>query len=208
MPNSWGGFWRWPAYGGLATSSVGTISVWKELIGGVMIDSDKEPVATCVLAQPISDLCWCPDGYSLLISTLQGKVMNWKIPSKLLGEKEDDLRPPAQLPRPVTSLIERPLQQEALIEPAMRRGPGKRIAPQRIEEVDELEATPGKRRRLGSLIQKLTAQTASIKNHFRIPFRCRRSEKKTKPRTCPYSRDNQICFPRPTHRPFLSGTRN
>lgn len=161
-------FYYWVSAG-----TAGVINIWKEPVDGVASDFDKEPVATRVLGRIVSDLCWCPDGYGLLIATREGVVMKWKITPETLGKMESDVRCLSGL----ANLIGNPLEQQTVRAPAVRRGPGKRIVPQRIEELDEFEGTPGKRRRLGSLTQGLATQTTAIKNHFQISMRCRRANK-------------------------------
>lgn len=158
----------------VSAGMVGVLSIWSEQIGDTAEDdADKEPVCTAVLGIVISDLCWNPDGYTLLISTLVGEVFEWKLDSKVLGEKEyNDSR---SVDLPDRNGVSHDTDNSVMpVGPIKRSDRRKSEAAQRVS----LITSPGKRRRLGSLRSSVGAShNASLRDYFQIPVRCRRSSK-------------------------------
>ena len=157
----------------VSAGTAGIVNLWKESLESdtETTDADKEPVLTTVLDGPITDLCWRPDGYTLLLCLADGTVEQWRLNESTLGTRLTTVEVSA--PESHTVMLERKPKQE--IVPRVVRPPGKRIVPLKVEE-DEMEVpfmTPTKRRRMRSLCH--LPEMASVQKSFPVTIRSRRA---------------------------------
>lgn len=152
-----------------SAGTAGIVNIWKELVNGRTMDvRDKEPIATAFLNEAVSDLCWSPDGLALFIATPKGCLLKWRLESKL-GERQGMFEPILE------RVPEGPLI-NGVIQRHQKRRNRKRIVPNFVES--EVETSPMKRRRLGSLNPQTAGSCSTLppKEYFRIPLKCRRNE--------------------------------
>ena len=157
----------------VSAGTAGVVSLWKESLESdtETTDDDKEPVLAIVLHGPVTDLCWRPDGYALLLCLADGTVEQWRLNESTLGMRLTTAKASAPESNPVT--VQRKPERETVRQAV--RPPGKRIVPLKVEE-DEMDSpfmTPTKRRRMQSFCH--LAEIAAVQQSFPITIRSRRA---------------------------------